>query len=328
MKAIRAIEKSGGADHLAVEFVELPLPRVEKDQCLIKVFGSCVNPSDAKGLLGKMPYLVWPRTPGRDYAGVVVDGPQNLIGKEVWGGGSGVLGMATHGAHAEFLLTDAASICEKPKRLSMLEAGAIGVPFTCAYMGLIGAAGAKAGDTVLVMGANGKVGQAVTQLATMLNARVIGVERNGDQYLGHATGPVEIINASKQDIFEAVMEKTDGRGADIVYNTVGSPYFVVANNALAKQGRQIIIATIDQEMPLNLFKFYRGNHRLIGVSNMDLDTVGAAEIYRKLNPGFESGLLQPYPIKDEFVYELSRAVEAYRAVLTGTSKDRVIIKPN
>ncbi|MFC1665666.1 zinc-binding alcohol dehydrogenase family protein [Pseudomonadota bacterium] len=327
MKAIRVNEKCQGPDLGAVEFVELPRPTLEKEQCLIEVLGSCVNPSDAKGLLGKMPYLVWPRTPGRDYAGRVVDGPENLVGKEVWGGGSGVLGMSANGAHAEFLVTDAASVSEKPERLTMLEAGAIGVPFTCAYMGLVDGADAKAGDTVLVMGANGKVGQAVIQLATMLKTRVIGVERNGDQYLGHATGPVEIINASQRDVLEAVMEKTNGLGADIVYNTVGSPYFAVANDALAKQGRQIIIATIDQEMPLNLFKFYRGNHRLIGVSNMDLDTVGAGQIYRKLKPGFDSGALQPYPVDDASVYELGRAVEAYRAVLTGATKNRVIIKP-
>jgi len=328
MKAIRATEKSPGPDQLAVEYVDLPVPKLGKDQCLIEVFGSCVNPSDAKGLLGKMPYLIWPRTPGRDYAGVVVEGPQNLVGKSVWGGGSGVLGMATHGAHAEFMLTDADSICEKPQQLSMLEAGAIGVPFTCAYMGLVDGAGVNAGDTVLVMGVNGKVGQAVTQLATMLDARLIGVERNGDRYLGHANGPVEIINASSQDILQAVMDLTGGRGVDIVYNTVGSPYFVVGNDALAKKGRQVIIATIEQEMPLNLFKFYRGNHRLIGVSNMDLDTKGAGEIYRKLTIGFENGALQPYPVKEDYVYELSEAKQAYRVVLTGGTKDRVLIKPN
>lgn len=259
---------------------------------------------------------------------MVIEGPQNLVGKSVWGGGSGVLGMATHGAHAEFMLTDADSICEKPQQLSMLEAGAIGVPFTCAYMGLVDGAGVKSGDTVLVMGANGKVGQAVTQLATMLDARVIGVERNGDRYLGHANGPVEIINANSQDILQAVMDLTAGGGADIVYNTVGSPYFAVGNDALAKRGRQVVIATIEPEMPLNLFKFYRGNHRLIGVSNMDLDTKGAGEIYHKLSTGFENGLLQPYPVMDDSVYDLSQAEEAYRVVLTGATKDRVLIKPN
>src|SRR5438045_1178531 len=55
------------------------------DEVLVEVRAAAVNPSDVKAATGLMPYAVFPRTPGRDYAGVVIDGPQALIGREVFG---------------------------------------------------------------------------------------------------------------------------------------------------------------------------------------------------------------------------------------------------
>src|SRR5205823_898772 len=97
-------------------------------QCVVEVIASGVNQSDVKAMFGLMPHAAWPRTPGRDYAGRVVDGPVALIGKEVWGSG-GELGIRRDGTHATHLVIDAAAIREKPAPLSLEEAGAIGVPF-------------------------------------------------------------------------------------------------------------------------------------------------------------------------------------------------------
>ena len=61
-----------------------------------------------------------------------------------------------------------------------------------------------------------------------------------------------------------------GHGADIVFNTVGSPYFEVANRAMAMRGRQIFISTIERSVPFDIFAFYRGQHRYIGVDTLAL----------------------------------------------------------
>jgi hypothetical protein len=68
------------------------LSRAEND-LLIELKAAAVNPSDVKAATGLMPYAVFPRTPGRDYAGVVIDGPTGWIGREVFGS-SGDLGFA------------------------------------------------------------------------------------------------------------------------------------------------------------------------------------------------------------------------------------------
>ena len=156
-------------------------------------------------------------------------------------------------------------------------------------------AGSKAGDVVLVLGANGKVGQAAIQLATMAGARVFGVERTAEPHIGHASTPVEMIDASTTDIAAHVRERTGGHGADIVYNTVGSPYFEAACKAMAIKGRQIFISTIERAVPFDIFAFYRGRHRFVGIDTLALDSSECAAILDELRPGFDSGALRPFP---------------------------------
>ena len=322
MRAIRVGTKAPDIDHLDLTVGEprrLPGP----GEALVKMASAGVNPSDVKAVLGAMPHAVWPRTPGRDYAGTVVEGPPEWVGKEVWGSG-GELGIRRDGTHADLLVIEATNLREKPTSVSLLEAGAIGVPFITAWTGLEDAGGVKQDDVVLVFGGNGKVGQATIQLATMAGARVFAVERTRAAYRGHASGPVEMIGADSADIAAVVRAATDGHGADIVYNTVGSPYFAAANQAMAVKGRQIFISTIEREVPFDIFAFYRGRHRYVGIDTLALDSSEGALVLDALKPGFESGKLKPFPVLDAYRFTLEDAAAAYKAVLTG-SPERVVL---
>ena len=157
------------------------------DDVLIEVKAAAVNPSDVKAAIGMMPYAIFPRTPGRDYAGSCIDGPADLIGRDVFGS-SGDLGIRRDGTHATHLVVETDAVVEKPATLTFEEAAGIGVPFVTAIEGFRRAGMPKPGETVLVMGVNGKVGQAAAQIATWHGARVIGVVRKGEPYEGHANG--------------------------------------------------------------------------------------------------------------------------------------------
>ncbi len=176
-----------------------------------------------------------------------------------------------------------------------------------------------------VLGANGKVGQAAAQIATAAGARVFGVERALAPYRGHASAPVRML-AGNEDWVAQLRGATAGHGADIVYNTVGSPYFEAANHAMAVLGRQIFISTVERSVPFDIFAFYRGRHRFIGLDTLALDSGDCAVILDALRPGFESGVLRPFPVLDGNTYALGRAAEAYRAVLAG-SPDRIVLDP-
>ena len=272
-----------------------------------------------------MPYAVFPRTSGRDYAGVVIDGPEGWIGREVFGS-SGDLGIRRDGTHATHLAVEADAVVEKPKGLSWEEAAGIGVPFVTAMEGLRRAGIPKSGETVLVMGVNGKVGQAAVQIATWHGARVIGVVRKREPYEGHANASVEVIDASATDVATRVRELTGGKGADIVFNTVGDPYFEAAHKSLALRGRQILIATIERIVPFNILEFYRGQHTYVGIDTLGLSSVATGAVLRELGPGFASGHLKPFPIKASAIYPLQDAKAAFVAV-AGSSRDRVILRP-
>jgi NADPH2:quinone reductase len=295
------------------------------NELLIEVKAAAVNPSDVKAATGLMPYAVFPRTPGRDYAGVVIDGPADWIGREVFGS-SGDLGIRRDGTHATHLAVEAEAVVEKPRNISWEEAAGIGVPFVTAMEGLARAGTPKSNETVLVMGVNGKVGQAAVQIASWHGARVIGVVRKNEPYAGHANGKVEIIDASVTDVAIRVRELTDSKGADIVFNTVGDPYFQAAHQSLALRGRQILIAAVDSIVQFNILEFYRGQHTYVGIDTLGLSSIATGAVLRELGPGFASGHLKPFPIQPSAIYPLQQAKAAFLAV-AGSSRDRVILRP-
>jgi NADPH:quinone reductase-like Zn-dependent oxidoreductase len=323
--ALRLNAKAADASSLA--------PAIEKraltpgtDDGVVEIRAAGVNPSDVKAATGLMPYAVFPRTPGRDFAGVVVDGPREWIGREVFGS-SGDLGIRRDGTHATHLVVEAAALVEKPASISMDEAAGIGVPFVTAIEGFVRAGQPTPQDTVLIMGLNGKVGQAAAQLATWRGAKVIGVVRKDEPYEGHANAPVEVINSAATDVATRVRELTGGKGANIVFNTVGDPYFQAANKSLALAGRQILIAAVQPVVEFNILEFYRGRHTYVGIDTLAFSSTASGKLLREALPGFASGHLKPFPILPDAIHSLSEARAAYLAVI-GSSRDRVIFRPS
>ena len=292
---------------------------------LVEIRAAALNPADAKAAIGMMPYAPFPRTPGRDYAGVVIAGPEHLVGKSVFGS-SGDLGIRRDGTHGSHLVVEASAVVEKPAQLSFEEVAGIGVPFVTANEGFRRSGMPKPGETVLILGLNGKVGQAAAQIATWRGARVIGVVRKDEPYAGHASSPVEVVNSTTTDVPARVRELTGGKGADIVYNTVGDPYYEQGTNSLATGGRQIFIAAVNKIVQFDIFAFYRGRHTFVGVDSLSLSSTATGEVLRELLPGFVSGHLKPFPIVPRAIYPLERAHEAFVAVL-GAARDRLIFKP-
>jgi NADPH:quinone reductase len=323
----RCVRLSAKAENAAAiaPVVEMHLLSRGVADVLLEVKAAAVNPSDVKAATGLMPYAVFPRTSGRDYAGVVVDGPSGWIGREVFGS-SGDLGIRRDGTHASHLVVEADAVVQKPAGIPWEEAAGIGVPFVTAMEGLRRAGLPQQGETVLVMGVNGKVGQAAVQIASWHGAQVIGVVRKSEPYAGHTNSPVELIDASTTDVAARVRELTGGKGADIVYNTVGDPYFQAAHKSLALRGRQILIAAVDRIVQFNILEFYRGQHTYVGIDTLALSSVATGAVLRELVPGFASGHLKPFPIEPSALYPLEQAKAAFVAV-AGSSRARVILRP-
>ncbi len=321
---LRFHAKAADISTLAPQLERRSLVRAEHE-VVVQIKAAGVNPSDVKAATGLMPYAVFPRTPGRDFAGLVVEGPSDWIGKPVFGT-SGDLGIRRDGTHASHLVVETAALVEKPSCISMEEAAAIGVPFVTALEGFRRSGMPGPGDHVLIMGVNGKVGQAAAQIATWRGARVIGVVRKDEGYAGHAVAPIEIIDSSAVDVSTRVLELTDGKGAGIVFNTVGDPYFEDANKSLAKEGCQILIAAVRKVVEFDILAFYRGRHRYVGVDTLALSSIESADMLRSVIAGFADGALKPFPIHDSAIFPLGQAKQAYHAVV-GSSRDRIVLRP-
>jgi NADPH:quinone reductase-like Zn-dependent oxidoreductase len=306
MQALR-FHKTGGPEVLQLESV--PTPRPGHGEVLIEVHATAINPSDVKNVAGSMPQTKPPRTPGRDFAGRVVAGPESWSDAEVFGT-SGELGFIRDGAHAEYVVARVEGVQRKPARLSMAEAASIGVPYVTAWEGLR-RAGLQAGDTVVLIGGTGAVGRAAAQLARWSGARVLATARGAAVSDAAFRSTVDrVIDLEHEELAAAVKQATEGRGADIVYNMVGGPTFGPGVDSLAVGGRLVVISsTPETEVRFDLRAFYRRQLQFIGLDSLKVSDAEAARILGRLLPGFVSGALsvtagQSVPLKD--------AVTAYR----------------
>jgi NADPH2:quinone reductase len=314
VKALR-FSKFGPPSVLAIEEIPRPVPR--EGEALVQVKAAAINPSDVKNVGGHFPATTLPRTPGRDFSGIVVAGTK-YQGQEVWCSGPG-LGMTHDGAQGEYVTVSGEALALKPRTLSMEQAAAIGVPFITAWVSLVRAAELQAGETILIIGAAGAVGQAATQIANWRKARVLGAARRSDPIPGAAT----VINTTTDDLRDRVFELTNGKGVDAVLDTVAGAMFEPALRSLRIGGRQVAISsTGDRRVSFDLIDFYHNLSRLIGVDSMKFTPGDVAEIADQLRLGFEAGVLKPPTLQ---LVQLENAIEAYKRIASGQAKPKQVL---
>lgn len=310
MKALY-ITQHGAIGDLKIS--DRPVPVPQAGEVLVKVEAAGINPSDLLSVLGRFPHAVLPRIVGRDFSGTVVKGPAELVGKKVWGSG-GDLGIDRDGTDAEYLVIPLAAVAQRPANLSAEEAAAVGVPFVTAFSALVSFGGLQAGEWVIVSGAAGAVGQAAVQIAHTRGARVIALLRSATE--AHAAGfpgAEAIASSDKGDLEAIVREATNGQGADLALNGVGSSIMGAMLAALASGGRQVVYSSVGgQEFALDLLNLYRNQFKLFGLNTVKLNASQGAGILRQLAPLFESGALKPPAIGER--YPLSDAAMAYERV--------------
>jgi NADPH:quinone reductase-like Zn-dependent oxidoreductase len=314
MKALRFAE-FGPPSVLRIEEVAIPEPG--KGEAVVHVKAAAINPSDIGNVAGRFKSTTLPRTPGRDFAGVVVKGKRHE-GEEIWGSAPN-LGIVDDGSHADYVVVPIETLSLKPKPLSMAQAAAIGVPYITAWASLVNAAQIQPGETILIVGTGGAVGQAATQIAKWKKARVIGADTSSDPIPGIES----VINTKTEELRERVVELTAGRGVDAVLNTVGGPLFEPALRSLRSGGRQVVISSAgDPRVSFNLIDFYHNFSRLLGVDSYGLTLEQVAEIEDGLQPGFEAGVLKPPPIE---VVPFEKAVEAHSRVAARQAKAKQVL---
>ncbi|HEX8806629.1 MAG TPA: zinc-binding alcohol dehydrogenase family protein [Candidatus Aquilonibacter sp.] len=323
MKALQ-IDRTGSLDALIVR--DLPDPKRTESEAVIRVDAAGVNPSDVGIVMGRFPQLTLPRVLGRDFAGEVIDGPKDLIGRQVWGTGGGELGLTRDGAHAQMLLMPIDALAPRPPHLSPEGAAVIGTPMLTAWSAVSDLARTQPGEWVIVSGAAGAVGIAAVQIVKALGAYPIAIVRNTDDVSAlEALGARAVVHSGSDDLLAVTRELTNGKGANVALNAIGAPVYAALVDALAKNGRMVIFsAAAGKDVTLDLFTFYRKRLTFYGLDTAALTLEEVAEVLKRVNPYVESGAIQPPTIAER--YPLGRAPDAYARVQAG-AKGKILITP-
>jgi NADPH2:quinone reductase len=243
MNAIQ-IHETGGPEVL--KLAELPIPQPGPGQVLIRVEAVGVNFIEIYFRKGVYKAAL-PLTLGSEAAGTV-----EKLGPGVTGFATGdaVASVGVLGSYAEYALVPAASLVKVPAGLSMQQAAAALLQGMTAHYLSHSTYPLKSGDTALVHAGAGGVGLLLTQMATRMGARVITTVSTAEKAkLSREAGASDVILYTKQDFVEEVKRLTNGKGVDVVYDSVGKTSFEGSLNCLRPRGMLVLFGASSGPVP-------------------------------------------------------------------------------
>lgn len=234
--AIR-IREPGGPDVL--EWVEWPDPEPGPGEVLLDVAATAVNRAD---LLQRQGY--YPPPPGAsEVPGLECSGRIARLGEGVagWAVGEEVCALLTAGGYAERVAVPAVQLLPVPAGVGLVSAGGLPEVACTVWSNLVGQAGLRAGELLLVHGGTGGIGTHAIQVARALGARVAATGRTERLHRARELGAEIVVDYRDEDFVAVVREVTGGRGADVVLDNMGASYLARNITVLAPGGRLVVI---------------------------------------------------------------------------------------
>ncbi|MBO0687941.1 MAG: NADPH:quinone oxidoreductase family protein, partial [Candidatus Dormibacteraeota bacterium] len=247
MRAV-TVHRFGDLDSVVLEDRPDPVPNA--GEVLVEVRAAPVNYVDLLTLRGQYQFVPsLPYVPGKGPAGIV-----RAVGPAVTevSPGDRVLAMTETGGYAELVTVQEAQVHLLPDSLSLDDAAAMSLAYDTAWMALRDRARLARGESVLVLGASGAVGQAAVQLARAMGA---GMVLGGLSRPGRPAGPVDgTVDLSGADLREGVREQvrtlTGGAGVDVVVDPLGGDAFDGAMRSLNWRGRLVVVGFAAGRIPV------------------------------------------------------------------------------
>lgn len=255
-----------------MELVDLPEPEPEQGMLRLRVEAVAANFLDVllcRGQYQEKPEL--PFTPGLEVCGTVLDGPR---------AGERVLAAPAlpRGGMAEQVLVRDSDGLPVPSGMPAAKAASMLITYSTGYVGLHRRAGLQRGETLLVHAGAGGVGTAAIQLGVAAGARVIATAGGAAKLqVCRDMGADVVVDYLTEDFVEAVKDATEGRGADVVYDSVGGDVFDKSRRCVAFEGRIVVVGFAGGRIPQ-----VPANHVLI----KNYSVVGLHwGLYRQKSPG-------------------------------------------
>ncbi|RXT06497.1 zinc-binding dehydrogenase [Ammoniphilus sp. CFH 90114] len=235
MKAV-VITQSGGPEVL--QYREVAMPSVGPKEVRIRVIKTSVNFADIKSRMGKKGAASFPFIPGLDATGYIDE-----LGSEVESlyTGQRVIAFPMNGSYAEYIVASPDLVFPIPDNIDFLTAAACPIVSFLSHRLLVNVARIEVGDVVLIHAAAGGVGSTATQLAKLLGASlVIGtVGSENKRVIAEESGADYVICYEQEDFAQKVNEITEGKGANIILDSVSGKVTENSLDCLAPYGRLV-----------------------------------------------------------------------------------------
>lgn len=306
---------------------ELADPKPPSGQLLIDVGAIGCNFFDTLITRGK--YQVKPDLPFAP--GAEVSGTVREVGDGVDGfrPGERVMALLPYGGFASAVLVPPERVFTMPDAVSFEQAAALGLVYQTSYVALVSRARLEEGETLLVHAAAGGVGLSAVQIGVALGARVIGTAGTKDKLeLVRNNGAHAVINYREEDFVARVLELTDGRGANVIYDPVGGDTFQRSLKCIAFDGRLLVIGFASGNIPsVEMNRVLLKNISLVGL-HWGLYFEKAPEVLRDAqNAIFDlhrQGKINPVI---SATYPLGEAARALDALSARETTGKVVLLP-
>jgi NADPH:quinone reductase len=241
MKTWKAVRFGTPEEALRIQELDIPVPG--DGQIAVQIRAASVSLPDRLMIQGQHPLIKSaPFSPGIEVAGIVSavgNGAPFAVGDRVMTTTAYATGW---GGFAEYCLADATRAVLVPSHMTDVEAAGFLVPYKNAQVALVQRALLHQGETLLVLGATGTSGAAAIQFAKALDAQVIAVSSSSAKLeFCREIGADHVINYKTDDILDRVNELTQGKGADVIFDSVGGILGNQASKAIARRGRFLLI---------------------------------------------------------------------------------------
>ena len=325
------ITQTGTPD--VITYGDLPTPKPNRRQCLIKVAAVDVNPIDVYVRNGAIPAkLSFPFILGRDLAGTVIEAGAGVkdfkVGDRVWATSQGSDGRP--GTFAEFAAVDHRWLHPIPEGVSDEDIVALSLVGVTSQLGLARYANLKAGEVLFINGGSGGVGSCVVQMAKILGARVITTAGTDEKVAAcRDLGADLAINYKTQDVGAAIKGFAPN-GVNVWWETVREPDFDQTVSLLAMRGRMVLMAGREARPPFPVGPFYVKDCSLHGFAMFNANSREQRAAANAINRWVSEGKLRA---RIDRVLPLSEAAQAHRLQeestvnKTGALAGKVVLKP-
>ena len=319
-----AVAAPGDADGLRVAETDTPVPG--RGQVLIRVRAAGVNRLDIMQRRGKYP----PPPGASEILGVEAAGVVAAcgVGARSVRVGDAVCALLTGGGYAEYVVADAAVCLPLPRGLSFAEGAAIPETFYTVWSNVMGRAGLRAGESLLVHGGGSGIGTTAIQLGKELGATVFATAGSKEKCRACLElGAARAVNYQEEDFVDAIKEATGGAGVNVILDMALGDYLQKNIQSAATEGRIVVIAGLrGYATEVNLLPLMQKRLTLTGSTlrsrELSFKAAIARQLRRQVWPWLESGRVKPI-IHQEF--PLLEAAAAHRLMESGGHVGKIVL---